>query len=417
MPVAPGRMELWRRLILLAALLIGVAMFFYVAPAMLSVTAINWEKEQANELKSASVYISSEHKRLGQLTLNDYINEKTEGKVAAVEPRQWASFFEQVQLASNGEYAKSTYGNRVSEEDKDDFWTPQRPVPVFFKPGELPFEQWGLIAEEGRQIYISRSDGEKINYLLLRYEDYRSSMTAMSKPYRVAPDWLSRPYRLVGLGIMAAGVLLYIFLPWRKINPEDIVYAGGRLVAGDIVAVIILLLFYGLPYFINGGTIQSITGLWPISLIMWLLALFGVVILYYSAWYASYRIEMTPSVLYLLTLRGVREVKLNEIEAVEMVSLRNPGWFRKLFILLALFSIAGGRSSPQPAGSALLAASASYGGLEISGRSGKPLYIWFTDQMGGTTIKNFERVTDGLRKAGIKIKQEGREIEGFSMFM
>lgn len=415
MPFVSGRIELWRRLALLIGVLAGLGLFFYVAPAMISVTAVDWEQEQANELKSSSGYVSTEHKRLSQLPLEDYINEKTNGQVTKVDAQQWKEFFQQVQLASNGQYDASIYGNRVSAEDKDDFWKPSGPVQVFFKPGEIPVQQWGLIAEENARIYISRTDAGKNSYLLVSYENYQSTVTAMSKPYRIAPDWLFHPYRSIGIGFLVVGLLLYILLPRRKSSPEDIAYSTGRLMAGDIVALLLLLPFYGLPFLINGGTVQAITGMWPISLIMWCLALFSPILLYYSAWYASYRIELTPTALYLITFRGVRECRYDELTSVELVSLRNPGWFRKLFLALALLSFLGGRSSPQPVGSALLAASAAYGGLEFRGR-GKPLYIWFTDQMGGTIINNFDRVPEAIRAAGLEINQESREIEGFSMF-
>ncbi len=417
MPIPSGRMELWRRLALILAVVVGMGMFFYVTPAMVSVTIIDWQQEQANELKSMSGYVSENDKRLSQLPLNDYIAEKTGGQVTQVDPERWEVFFQQVELASNGKYDNSIYGNRVSEQDKDPFWKPQGPVPVFFKPGEISFGEWGLLPQDSAQVFIARTNGGESSYLQVDYEDYQSSVGAMSKPYRLAPDWLYHPYRQIGIGVMLVGLMLYIFLPRRKKKPEDIAYAGGRLVAGDIVALLILLPFYGLPILINGGTMQSITGMWPISLVMWLLALSGILLLYYSAWYASYRIEVTPEALYLVTFRGVRECRFNEMTAVELVSLRNPGWFRKLFLALALLAIIGGRSSPQPAGSALLAASAAYGGLEIRGRNNQSFYIWFTDQMGNTIIPNFDRVPEAIRAAGITIQEEAREIEGFSMFM
>jgi len=416
MPIASGKNELWRRLALLIGVLAGLGLFFFVAPAMISVTAVDWEQEQAKELKSSSGFVSAEHKRLSQLPLKDYIYEKTNGQVTHIDAEQWQYFFQQVQLASFGQYSQSVHGNRVSEEDKDDFWKPSGPVQVFFKPWEIPFEQWGLTAQEDAEIYISTTDSGRNNFFLVSYENYWSSVTAMSTPYRTPPDWLFHPYRLVGIGFLVVGLLLYILLPRRRRSPEDIGYAAGRLVAGDIVALIILVPFYGLPFLINGGTVQSITEMWPISLIMWCLAASGVLLLYFSAWYASYRIELTPTALYLITFKGVQECRYNELTSVELVSLRNPGWFRKLFIALAMFSFLGGRSSTQPVGSALLAASAAYGGLELRGR-GKPIYIWFTDQMGGTIVNNFDRVPEALRAAGIQINQESREIEGFSMFM
>ncbi|NMA51691.1 MAG: hypothetical protein GX949_01605 [Peptococcaceae bacterium] len=415
MPVASGRMELWRRIALLFGILVGIGLFFYVTPSIVKVTAVDWQKEHAGELRSISGYVSSEKKRLNQLPLEDYINEKTGGKVTLVDAGQWKTFFHEVQLASNGEYARSIYGNRVSPEDKDDFWKPTGPVPVFFKPDEFPFAQWGLSFESGKRVYIRTNEGTN-SYLLLEYEDYHSELSAMYTPYRVAPGWLYHPYRSYGIGVMAAGLLLYIFLPRRKAKTDDIAYTGGTLVAGDVVAVIILLTFYGLPFFINGGTVQTVTSMWPISLVMWFMALFGVVVLYYSAWYASFRIELTEDALYLITFKGVRELRFAEINSAGLVSLRNPGWFRKLFMAIALLSFLGGRSSPQPVGGAVLAATAAYGGLELIG-IGKPLYIWYTDQWGGITIRNFNRVTEAIHSAGIRINNKFREIEGFSMFM
>jgi hypothetical protein len=60
MTAASGGMELWRRMALLLGILIGLALFFYVTPAMVSVTAVDWEQEQAKELKSYSGYVSEE---------------------------------------------------------------------------------------------------------------------------------------------------------------------------------------------------------------------------------------------------------------------------------------------------------------------------------------------------------------------
>lgn len=417
MAIASGINELWRRMALLLGILMGLAMFFYVAPAMVSVTAVDWAQEQTDELKSSSGMVSSERKRLSQLPLNEYIQEKTGGRIVALDAGQWRDFFTQVQLAGSGQYEKSAYGNRVSEADKDDFWRPGGLVAVYFKPDEIPWVDWGLLPEDGQTGYISISAAGQTAYLQLHYQDYSSSVGAMSSPYRVAPGWLYHPYRNVGIGLMVLGLILYIFLPRRKKQPEDIAYSAGSRLAGDLAALILFLPFFGLPFLINGGTVQAITGLWPITAVMWFLASIAAILFYYNAWSASFRIELTPEALYLITFRGVRECRFHEISAVDVVSLRNPGWFRKLFLAIAFLSMLGGRSSTQPAGSALLAATAAYGGLEIKGRTGKPLYIWFTDQNGGVIIDNFERVPEAIEAAGVRINRDAREVEGFAMLM
>lgn len=235
MTSASGANELWRRVALVLGILVGLALFCYVAPAMVSLTALDWEEEQAGELKSYSGYVTEEEKRLNSLPLDEYIAEKTGGQVTDVDGAQWGTFFQQVQLASNAEYKSSQYGSRVSEEDKDDFWKPTRPVEVFFKPDEIPYSQWGLRQSDSQTAYISTDSGSETIYLRLKYHDYKTSVSAMSSPYRTAPGWLYHPYRTIGIIIMILGLLLYIFLPRRKKQPDDISYSTGSMLAGDLV--------------------------------------------------------------------------------------------------------------------------------------------------------------------------------------
>lgn len=417
MPKASGRVEMWRRLAISAGVLIGVALFCYVVPALVNITAMDWQQEQADELKSISGYVSEEDQRLSQMPLSEYIALRTSGKLTTVDAGQWAPFFQQVKMASHQQYVPSRLGNRVSEQDKDDFWRPKGTVPVYFKTTEIPYEQWGLpLRHEAEQFVSLHTEGEEL-YFRLRYEDYLHSVSAMSQPYRQPPGWLYHPYRTIGVGLIAAGVLVYILLPRRRKNSEDISYRTGSMVAGDVVALLLLVPFYSLPFLINGGTVQAVTGMWPLTMTMWALALLAAALLYYSAWHASYRIEVTPQALYIISWKGARVFPFNDMAEAGVVTLRNPSWFRKLFLALAFLSLMGGRASVQPAGSALLSATASYGGLEIRGRTGRPMYIWFTDQMGNAILQNFDRVPQALQNAGVPIKEDPREVEGFSMFM
>lgn len=224
-------------------------------------------------------------------------------------------------------------------------------------------------------------------------------------------------YRTLGIIILLAGLFLYIFLPRRKKVEDDISYSTGSMKAGDLAGLILLLPFYGLPFVINGGTTELFTYLWPVTVIMWALAFFPIILLYYNAWYASYRIELTSEAIYLINFKGIKTYRFDEITQVNYVVLRNPRWFRRLFLIVALLAMLGGRSSTQPAGSALLTESAAYGGLEFIKLGVKPTYIWFTSQNGGVIINNFNRVPEALRRAGIITNDTSREIEGFAMFM
>lgn len=217
--------------------------------------------------------------------------------------------------------------------------------------------------------------------------------------------------------ILLISLLFYIFLPRRKKPPDDISYSAGSMIAGDFAALILLVTFYGIPFLVNGGIGGLFTYLWPVTVIMWALALLPIMLFYYNAWHASFYIELSPEGMSIVSFKGVKTYHFKEVSAVNNVILHNPAWFRFLFKIVALLAILGGRSSTQPAGSALLAESAAYGGLEIIKSGEKPTYIWFTSQNGGVVINNFKRVTEALARAGFKPNQEARVIEGFSMFM
>lgn len=217
--------------------------------------------------------------------------------------------------------------------------------------------------------------------------------------------------------ILLIGLLLYIFLPRRKKSADDISYSLGSMIAGDFAALILLVTFYGIPFLVNGGIGGLFTYLWPVTVIMWALALLPIMLFYYNAWHASFYIELSPASMYIISFKGVKTYHFKEISAVNNVLLRNPHWFRLLFKIVALLAILGGRSSTQPAGSALLAESAAYGGLEIIKAGEKPAYIWFTSQNGGVIINNFDRVLGALRKAGLTTNDTSQVIEGFAVFM
>ena len=67
-------------------------------------------------------------------------------------------------------------------------------------------------------------------------EDY-STISAMSKPYRVAPTGFIT-YRSLGTGVMAMGLLFTYFCPAAK-QTDDIAYSTGSIL-GDLVALILL---------------------------------------------------------------------------------------------------------------------------------------------------------------------------------
>ncbi|KUG02500.1 hypothetical protein ASZ90_020132 [hydrocarbon metagenome] len=408
------RIELVRRIIMAAAVVLGIGFIGYVAPTMITLQWVDFPREQAGELDSPYGFVSEEDKRLAALPLDEYIAQITGGRTLNLDPGQWAAFFEQVYLASSGQYAQSTYGDRVSDMDKRWYYSPDaKTVQVFFRPDELPAASWGL-SQHMDTVYLSLPDQSGISYIRSVYWDYTDPY---NRPYNQPPAGMLYPLRTAGVIVLIVGIILALALPRRRPEAGDIAYRAGSITAGDFVGLMLFGAFFSMPVLINEGSMQVFGDLWIITVVMMFMASFGVLILYTNGWHASYRLKLLPEGLFRTTFKGVDRYYYSDISSVEEVLLVYPKWFLWAFRIIMLFSLLSGKgATTSTAGPYLLAESASYAGLLIKRRDGRPLYIWYADQMGNVILPGYEQVINECQQRKIAYNNEPQVVHGF-MYM
>ncbi len=407
------RIELIRRVILAAAILLGVFLFMYVRPAVVTVVWQDFAAEQENLLDSP-YYVGEEEKLLHELPLQEYIEEVTAGKVIQLEENEWGNFFNEVYLASSGQYEKSIYGDRISDINKDWYFEPgEKYVGVFFSPDELPIADWGL-RKYLDTMYLSTRVQDNTVYLKAIYWDYRNPA---DRPYTLAPSSMYYPYKIWGEIFIMIGLLLAIFLPRVKPEDSDLTFSKSSIILGDIMGIVLLLLFYSLPFLISEGSIQSITGWWGLTMIFWTFAVAALFIMYANAWAASYQIKFNPDGIYRVTFKGIDEYLYSDIDSVNEVVLTYPEWFLKIYRIIIVFSALSGRGAVTTvAGPYMLAESAVYGGLALKSRDGRSTLVWYTDQNGSTILPGYERIIDECQTRGITYNHFPETMKGFYFF-
>ncbi len=403
------KIELYRRIILVLAVIIGVGMIGYVVPAMVTVEWVDFTKEQAKELKG---FATSEKDRIGALPLEDYIKEQTGASLIQLDSAQWGGFFNDVFLASSGQYANSNYGTRVGDKEKELFTPGKNYMKVFFKTDELPIKAWQLQKHQDT-VYLSTQINGKNQYLRAIYWDYSNPT---DRPYNLPPTKLMNPLRTPGFIILILGIVIAFVLPRSKSEIGDIVYQQGSILAGDILGLILFGAFVALPVFINEGTVQAFMH-WPIVTIVFAaMAAPFAFLLYTNGWHASYRLRLIPNGLMRSTFRGMQLYTYQDIVSVEKVLLVYPKWFLHTFKIVFWFSVLSGKGSVGGAGQLLLAESASYAGLEIKNKDGQSIYIWYSDQMGRVILPGYERIIDACQDRGIGYNDEIRIVRGFMYY-
>lgn len=402
---------------MLAAVITGIVLMFYKVPALLTASWVDFALQQKNELKSPYGVVSEERKRLHALSPDKYIMAKTQGKIINLTGDGWENFFREMYLIQAGQRGKSKFGDRISPRDADSLKRQSGragyAVPVFFTVDELPVRQWNLTLQDKEYVYLAAAYDGDMKYLRVEYHDYLSESGPMASAYPQPPSHLYYPYRYVGWGVLVMGILLAIILPKPKKREDTIEYPRSRLVMSDIVGVLLLMLFFGLPFLINGGTVQTVSGWWGLSLIFWMLALGPALILYASAAASAFHVQLGEGGLVISRVSGAREYRYDEVEKIEQIGLRNPAWFRKLFFWTLMLSFLTGKGSGSSAGTYFLTEAASYTGFALYFKDGHVQYIWFTDALGNVMLPGYERIVQVLQAHGIPYQATDKVIEKF----
>jgi hypothetical protein len=405
-------MELWRRLILLFFIctVILLAKFADLSPLVL-VKYIDFAREQKEEGSYMGVRIMTEEdERLSRLPLNEYIQEKTKGKILPATNKEFEELFVVVTAVSQDKTVPKAWQKRLPSD--------KYPSKVlFFRPDEAPINSLSnQFHHDNDVVYISLTNDNKTEYLEAESRIYNNEDFLLGSGfinYPTPPIYMLFPYRKYSLLVVLLGLLVYIFLPAQQKNPDAIKYPRWRMVLGDIVSFLMIIPFFSFPFLITGGTLQAFTQGWPLFFFFWPIFFMGLWLLSISAWLAGFSIVVTDDRLSFFTFKGVREFLYKDMEFYQPVIFKPPKWLIALSWIAALSGKGSSRISAT--GRAMILSGSASGSIGIRLKNGADIFINITDQMGSNALKGFEKILDKLKKNSVQEKDEVREIRSLGL--
>lgn len=405
-------MELRRRLVLLFFICTAIllAKFADLSPLVL-IKYIDFAEEQKHEGTYMGFRIMTpEDERLSKMPLNEYIQEKSKGKIFPVVSKEWENLFGAVIAVSHEQAAAKELGRRLPSD--------KYPSKVFFfRPDEAPLNSLsGFFHHDNDTVYIPLTSGKKTEYLQAEYRIYDDEDFQLGSGftnYPTPPTYMLFPYRKYSLWLVLFGLLLYIFLPVQQKNPEAIKYPRWRMVLGDVVSFLIIVPFFYFPFLVTGGTLQAFTQGWPLFFFFWPILILGVWLLFISAWFAGFSIVVTDDRLRFFSTKGEKEFFYKDMEFYQPVIFRSPKWLIALSWIAALSGKGSARISAT--GRAMILSSSASGSIGIRLKNGADIFINITDQMGTNALKGFKRILKKLKENGVQEKDEVREIRSLGL--
>jgi len=404
-------MELARRWILLVSVILAIwaAKWASTEPCFV-VRAVDFAAEQKDE----SAW-TDRGRFLTQLPPDGYIAFKINEAGLPVSGEAWAEFFKEAGALSRGEGPDESLAFRVPS---DALRWRSIPYRVFYRPDEAPLDSVsGGFSKDEETRYLTFGEGGKTSFLSLTYQtydgddfDFGSGFSGTPKP----PVRFLYPFRRLSPWILLAGLAAYVVLPRRKKESGALAYQTWRVVLGDFAAVILFTVFFAIPIFVVGGSLQAVTRAWPLALILWPLAFAGVWLLRLGAWYASYRLTLSPSGIELSTYKSRRLYSFDEMAFYQPVVLKPPRW---LVIASWIGAMAPGRGSARfgTAGRALILGGSASQGVGIGLKDGTKAFFWVTDQMGGKALRNAENMLGALERAGVPRKEDAKVLSSLTL--
>jgi len=396
-------MEILRRIIFYSCFVLGILLYMYaqLEPVVIVELFNPFENKGIFTKKYAQSLLSETERQ----ALKDKRLADIRSKTIQIEGSEWEDIYKNLKALQNQRSLNPDKWN-ISDNWKKRLPSDQYPSKVFFfKSVEPPVNRFSnYLRYDNDQLYLYLTS---INsYLKLEYRAYSdddfhlgSGFSNLPRP----PNWILYPYRKFAIFLFIFGILSYLFLPYRAISKDALRYPKWRVIAGDFAVFILIAVFFSLPLFIAGGTIQAFTVGTPITAVMWLISLLGFYSIKIGAWYASYQILPIDEGIRIATYKGIRLFRYDEMEYFQPVIFKPPKWL----IILTWLAALSGRSG---AGRAILLSSSQTGTIGIRLKNGKELFIAVTDQMGNEALKGFEKIIEKLRSFGVKELDEIREI-------
>jgi len=326
------------------------------------------------------------------LTLEQYVAKKTANCLIEVSGSQWSQFFNDVKQTLDGK--ATTFARHLNV-------GPSSLYMLYFRTDHGPLRELAdKLGDSNVFTYVALRDGDKLRYIEVLHQRPQSA-------YHDAPNWLLYPLRKHAVWWFIAGLLAYAATPWYRKGPDELRYSTARaMVTPDFLGVFMTVFFFTLPILVitsNATSSEPVdvfgfrNGWWPITLVMWFMACFGLAILFVALWYACYTLKITPTGFNRRRLSGADDYAFADMLAIEPAKWAWPWWLRILVILISL-------SRPRLAGPVIVGAFEEAHGIAIRMKDGRKLKLWMTH------LPGFARIFHALRKANVPMDAELAKI-------
>jgi hypothetical protein len=384
-------LELFRRVLLALAIALGLWLFFL-----------------ADLTPFYSVRLPKTATRTGAhgpASLLPFPRREQPPQVIPVSGERAERFFAKAVAVSGGADTDPVWMRRIPPFERR--W--DRPREIYFKASEFPLaDAVSRPPQPGRgPVVLTNGSGQRLELRVTRLDDdafhLGSGLSEYGPPLAMVFVWRPWAWWCFGVGLAA-----YALLPWRRFGARWRHFARWRVCLGDVAWVLMFTVFWGLPLAIVGGSLQALTvyGLFPA--VLWPLAWLSLVMLWYAAWGASFRVGLDDRGLAMGALGRDLDIPYGSITRATPVRHRYPKWFIRLLWIASLFG--RGTARLQMAGQAMLLGASDVSGLALELADGSTAYLWLTDALGSMAIPGGRELVTGLEKAGVPLAKKPREL-------
>jgi len=369
-----------------------VTAFVVTQEPLARVEVMDFAQEQ-QDIGSLYGLWTDEQKALKAMPLVDYIASVTAGKTTAVDGALWYNFAEGLRMADAGNPFPA-WRNRIGE------WGG-----VYARQRDLPSPELLTGLPDGEDRYAALPDGTWVKAVAVRLD---SGDFTLGAGLHGPPHALVYPLRGLFFPLLGLAVLFYILLPWPRRSGDIIAYDRWRVVLGDILGLMLTIVFMAMPFLITSNSALAITEYWGLTLVFWLIGLLGLWAVQVGISAGGLQMMVLADRLVRVTAWRYDECAYADMSLVQPAIQVAPRWLITASWLAAL-------SGRRGAGAALLGAQSETRGFRITMKDGRLVHIWLTDQMGSVTMRGAQSLPDALAAAGVPMSTDSVTVRGMSV--
>jgi hypothetical protein len=386
--------EIWRRILPVVLVLAAVVIAFVVTQEPLArVEVMDFAQEQ-QDIGSLYGLWTDEQKALKAMPLIDYIVAVTAGKTTAAIGPTWEAFARDLLLTDEGRPPDRPWRNRVGEYGG-----------VYVLQTDLPSPELLSGLPDGEDRYAALPDGTWIKAVAVHLD---SGDFTLGAGLHGPPHALAYPLRGLFFPLLGLAALLYVLLPWPQRRKDIIAYDRWRVVLGDVLGLILTVVFVAMPFFITSNSALAVTEYWGLTVVFWLIGLLGLWAVQVGISAGGLQMKVLADRLVRVTAWRYDECAYADMALVQPAIQVAPKWLVTASWLAAL-------SGRRGAGAALLGAQSETRGFRITMKDGRLVHIWLTDQMGSVTMRGAQSLPDALAAAGVPMSTESVTVRGMSV--